>query len=162
MLGDHGFTSKVLPYETSTHVPLWVYGDQIEKGINHSLVSNLDVLPTILELAGLKTPPDLDGSSLLPLLRREKSKIRDYFIYEGLGTYGGTKPNLTLLWEDLRYIVTFRDESLSRVEFKELYNCRSDSLEMINLVFSEKYSTLIPSMDSILSEFKQRSLSNLN
>jgi len=156
MLGDHGFTSKVLPYETSIHVPFWMAGPGITKGLNTSLVSNLDIFPTLLELADLQTDQPVDGRSLVPILSGQDKEVRDYFIYEGLGTYGGSKHNLALIRKSFRYIVTFADETLTRVEYRELYDLHSDPWEMHNLIQQEAYADEIASMDQLLSDFIQR------
>ncbi|WP_162339904.1 sulfatase-like hydrolase/transferase [Cyclobacterium salsum] len=42
MLGEHGFTSKVLPYRPSTHVPFFVLGPELAPGVNQELVLNID------------------------------------------------------------------------------------------------------------------------
>lgn len=156
MLGDHGFTSKVLPYESSTHVPFWITGPGIRQGINGSLVSNLDIFPTVLELAHLQVPPEVDGKSLFPILTGESMEVRDHFIYEGLGSYGGSLPNLTLISGSLRYIVTYEDETLSEVVYRELYDRKTDSLEMHNLVHREAYAGEVESLDRVLADFIDR------
>lgn len=82
-------------YEGVTHVPLVVVpprseyrGDftrtvetlEIDKGSqNDSLCSLIDVVPTILDIAGLDTDPNLKGKSLLPLLRGERDHDRIVF-----------------------------------------------------------------------------------
>ncbi|MEO1012921.1 MAG: sulfatase-like hydrolase/transferase, partial [Bacteroidota bacterium] len=85
MLGDHGFTSKVLPYQPSSQVPFWILGPNVGSGINHSMVSNLDVFSTIMELANLEVPENIHGKPLDRILNGEEEMVRDYFIYEGLG-----------------------------------------------------------------------------
>lgn len=156
MLGDHGFTSKVLPYETSTHVPFWVAGPDIQPGVNASLVSNLDIFPTIIELADLEMPPLIDGRSLLPILHGESKEVREHFIYEGLGTYGGSRHNLTLIRDKLRYIVSYEDETLAGIAYRELYDRQTDPLELHNLIHRQEYIDEIESMDQIFSEFIRR------
>ena len=61
-------------------------------------------------------------------------KARESFIYEGLGTYGGAKPNLTAVSKHFRYIETYSDENLNEVIYRELYDQRMDTDEMINLI----------------------------
>ena len=86
MLGDHGFTSKVLPYRPSTHVPMIIAGPGIEAGVSKALALNIDILPTILDLAHIKNPPDIHGKSLKGVLSKKRKDVRDWFVYEGLGT----------------------------------------------------------------------------
>ncbi len=148
MLGDHGFTSKVLPYRPSTRVPLFVLGPGIQPGNNENLVLNIDMTPTILELAGVKIPENIHGKSILDILKGGQQNIRDKFVYEGLGNYGGAKPNLTVISKDYRYIVTYEDEKLEKVNFIELYNQNNDSDEMVNLASDTKYDDVVKDFEA--------------
>ena len=58
------------------------YPDVIKPGsINNNMVLNLDIAPTILEAAGIKTPADMQGESFLPLVKHNKRKGRDELYY---------------------------------------------------------------------------------
>ena len=68
MLGDHNFCRKSLPYEGSAHVPMMIAGPQHlvkERGISDKLVELRDVMPTVLEAAGVPVPDSVDGISML-------------------------------------------------------------------------------------------------
>jgi N-acetylglucosamine-6-sulfatase len=71
MLGEHRLFRKEHPYEESAGIPFVVRGPGFEPGRRDGLVSQVDLMPTTLELAGLE--PDgaraLDGRSMLPHLR---------------------------------------------------------------------------------------------
>lgn len=138
MLGDHGFTSKVLPYRPSTHIPMVIAGPGIETGQTEALALNIDLLPTILDLAGIFIPENVHGKSLKKVLRNEKGQVRKRFVYEGLGRYGGAQPNLSVITDRYRYIVTYNDEKLDKVVFRELYDQHNDKWEMDNLLANEK------------------------
>jgi arylsulfatase A-like enzyme len=143
MLGDHGFTSKVLPYQSSTRVPMCIVGPGIEPSISKGLVLNIDIAPTLLELAGIKIPSNVHGKSLKPMLTGRKQHNRDYFVYEGLGSYGGAKPNLTVVSDKYRYIVTYENEKLDKVNYRELYDIKKDPNEMQNMALDSKYKSLL-------------------
>eukprot|EP01079_Euglenida_sp_SAG-EU17-18_P007187 gene7187-1285_t len=75
---DHGYKlgewrigcSKQHPYETDVHIPFFARGPGIAPGTQLSaLVSNIDIGPTMLDIAGLAPNPEHDGKSLLPMLR---------------------------------------------------------------------------------------------
>jgi len=69
-LGDLGLYDKRFMYEPGLHVPLVARGPGIRAGITPaSLVTNLDLAPTFLDLAGLPIPDSMQGRSLVPLLR---------------------------------------------------------------------------------------------
>ena len=69
--GEHRVPSgKMLPYDPSTRVPLVMRGPGLARGwISDALVGNVDLAPTVLELAGGFSTKPLDGRSLLPLAR---------------------------------------------------------------------------------------------
>ena len=84
--GAHRLLHKQVPYEESIRVPLAIAGPSIRRGTEDALVTNIDWVPTILELAGIGAD-DLDGRSLVPLLRGTEVPWRDDFLIEYHGTY---------------------------------------------------------------------------
>jgi arylsulfatase A-like enzyme len=64
--------------EASARVPLVITGPGIKKQVISSYTSLLDVMPTIIELAGGTVPPGLDGQSLVPLLFESEEIARSY------------------------------------------------------------------------------------
>jgi arylsulfatase A-like enzyme len=76
LMGDHHLFRKSLPYEGSARIPLLLSGPAhsgIKRGATPPQVVELrDVMPTLLDCAGLPIPDDLDGRSLLPLARGEQ------------------------------------------------------------------------------------------
>ncbi len=158
MLGEHGFTSKVLPYRPSSSVPLFVIGPDIKPGSNSNLILNIDMAPTILELAGIEIPDNIHGESITGILLGKKQECRDAFVYEGLGNYGGALPNLTVVSKKYRYIVTYENESLQKVLFKELYHQKQDFDEMNNLINNSSYKSVINEMQKLVDNHKKEVL----
>ena len=71
MLGERGLWFKMSFYEGSARVPLMIAGKGIEPGLHTTPVSNLDICPTLCELAGIDMGaimPWTDGQSLVPML----------------------------------------------------------------------------------------------
>ncbi len=67
--GEHRIKQgKQTPYEEAIHVPLFIRGPGVPVRVKDQLAVNIDLAPTILELAGTVAPSALDGHSLLPLL----------------------------------------------------------------------------------------------
>ncbi len=155
MLGDHGFTSKVLPYRPSTLVPLFIKGPEIDAGVTRTLVSNLDIFPTILQLADIPISNNIHGRSLVPLLHGDVLKDRDHLIYEGLGSYGGSGYNLTVIDEEYRYIETYATSNLVAIQFQELYHRINDPLEMKNLAKNSAYIETMKAMRKKINKYKQ-------
>lgn len=79
---------KRQPYETDIRVPLFVRGPGIgHKTLSATPVVNIDIAPTIVDMAGLTSSThDMDGISFLPLLTQtELNKTRDHFFIEYVG-----------------------------------------------------------------------------
>jgi len=70
-LGDRGWYDKRWMYEESLRMPFLVRWPGVVKAgsVNKDLVQNLDFASTFLEMAGAKVPDDLQGKSLVPLLK---------------------------------------------------------------------------------------------
>jgi arylsulfatase A-like enzyme len=90
MLGAHALMHKGNPYEESIRVPMVITGgDSLHlktPGKIQEWVTNLDLMPTILELAGIKIPENTEGLSLVPLLTSDSiTNFRESFVMEYLG-----------------------------------------------------------------------------
>jgi arylsulfatase A-like enzyme len=80
-LGDFGDLSKSAFYENTAQIPFiirWPSWFQAEAGnTSYALVELADLLPTICEIAGARTPKDVTGKSLLSIVKGEAEKVRD-------------------------------------------------------------------------------------
>jgi arylsulfatase A-like enzyme len=82
--GEHRLTGgKFLAYEPSTHLPLLIRGPGIKPGTSTGeLAGNVDIAPTILELAGVQPDKSVDGTSLVPFFRDPSLRTRRPFLFE--------------------------------------------------------------------------------
>jgi len=82
LLGDHDLFRKALPYEGSAGIPLIIRppkGSGIAPNQRVDAVTDLqDIMPTLLDCAGLPLPENIDGASLLPVLRGEQQSVRPW------------------------------------------------------------------------------------
>ena len=135
MLGAHQLTGKgPAMYEEIAHIPFIVEPPGgVEGGaVNNTLVSHIDLLPTMLELAGMDVPPILEGESLLPQLRGEenpeKAVVIEFNRYEiEHDSWGGYQPVRCIV--DDRYKLV-----LNLLHTDELYDMRADPAEVHNLI----------------------------
>jgi N-acetylglucosamine-6-sulfatase len=140
--GQKGFPQKHSP--TSTRLPFYLSGPGVHAGEVNALVSNLDIAPTLVALGGAVLPSD--GSSLVPLLRREevapRSEVLEVMPADPAGIYPGWAAIRT---PELRYIRW--DAGL-----RELYDLGRDEWEQENLVDSrpEEAARLDQRLDELL------------
>jgi N-sulfoglucosamine sulfohydrolase len=86
-LGDHGadlLRGKRTSYESGVRIPqiaAWANGAKAGQ-VRQELVSTIDLMPTLLDAAGAKTPTGLPGRSFLPLLKGETPAWREYLFTE--------------------------------------------------------------------------------
>ncbi|UCD29761.1 MAG: sulfatase [Planctomycetota bacterium] len=75
-LGDHGWFDKRFMYEESLRMPLLVRWPGVTKSgsVDEHLVQNLDFAETFLDIAGVKIPSDMQGVSLVPLMKGQSPK----------------------------------------------------------------------------------------
>ncbi|MHC4886271.1 MAG: sulfatase-like hydrolase/transferase [Planctomycetota bacterium] len=81
MLGDHYQWRKSVPFEGSAHIPMLIRGPSAMNLPAHQVCDAPacleDIMPTVLEMAGVPIPETVEGHSLLPLLRGETPEWRD-------------------------------------------------------------------------------------
>jgi arylsulfatase A-like enzyme len=124
MLGDHHLFRKSLPYEASAHVPFFISGRNVDlpRGASDALCGWEDIMPTVLDLAGVPIPDGLDGRSLLPVMRQQTSAVRDDL--NGMCTDRGH-----------RYLVSGRLKYIwfTRTNEEQLFDVLADPGEMQDL-----------------------------
>ena len=150
-LGDLGLYDKRFMYEPGLRVPLIARGPGIKQGITpDQFVSNIDLAPTFLDLAGLPVPDSMQGRSIAPLLRGESPadwrKTFYYRYYHSPGHhntaahYGvrSATHKLIYYWDKKAY---------------ELFDLVKDPTEQHNLLFSQSDSET-PEIQKVFSELK--------
>ena len=80
-MGEHGWFDKRFMYEESFRTPLLIYMPGGKHGVNRDMVQNIDYAPTFLDLAGVKVPADIQGRSLLPLLKGKTPRDWRHSLY---------------------------------------------------------------------------------
>jgi N-acetylglucosamine-6-sulfatase len=153
-LGSHQRSDKRLMYEESLRIPLIIrYPKMIQAGIKNSeMVLNIDVPPTLIELAGGKIPVGMQGNSLVPLLKNKVAGWRTSFMYEyfqesyapGFVTVVGVRNN--------RY--KYIESPNVKNDINELYDLQTDPGEMNNLISSPAHQSIKAEMIKELQKLK--------
>ncbi|HEY4689659.1 MAG TPA: sulfatase-like hydrolase/transferase [Anaerolineae bacterium] len=145
--GEHGLNGKTYPYLEATHVPFAIRYDPLtsQPRAESRLVANIDIAPTLYELAGLSIPPETDGRSLVPLLKQQDTDWRDSLLVEGWGYY----PYAAIQTERYLYIETDGDIS-------ELYDSTSDPYQMQNQAGNPAYAAVVDELHHTLLGFKSQ------
>lgn len=133
-LGEHGLAGKWLMHEESIRTPLLIYDPRLPKDAGgrrvEQMTLNIDLAPTILDLAGVTVPASMQGRSLLPLVRGENVRWREEFFYEhdllGNRWIPPTEGVRTRRWKYTLY-------TKEVPAFEELYDLEKDPLEEHNL-----------------------------
>jgi iduronate 2-sulfatase len=120
-LGEHDLWQKMSLHEESASIPLIIAAPGKKPGVSRSLVEQIDLYPTLSELAGLETPAHLQGRSLVGILDDPTVKVRD-----AAYTLRSTSHLLrTDKWAYLQY---------PRKGGEELYDMVNDPEQFTNLV----------------------------
>ena len=90
-LGEHGWYDKRWMFEESFRMPFLIrWPGVVTPGLQpKELIQNIDYAPTFLDMAGMATPDEVQGRSLVPLLKGENSDWREslYYAYYELGEH---------------------------------------------------------------------------
>lgn len=145
LCGDNGFHlgeklhwRKFALWEEATRVPMIVSVPRRGQGLRvHEPVSLIDIFPTLLELAGLDLPGDIDSQSLLPLLDETEPDVpRSAIMTWTKGCHSVRRGP----WRFIRY----RDNT------RELYDHRTDPYEWTNLASDPRFESVIAELDRLL------------
>ena len=155
--GEHGIPwGKNAPYEESSRVPFAVRYPRLAASprIETRLVANIDLAPTIYELAAIPIPPDVDGRSLVPLLDASRAPTpswREELLLEGWVA----PPAMTAGWAPYAathtgryvYIETEGDQS-------ELYDLTTDRYQQVNQLANPAYGPVVTDLKARLQRLR--------
>lgn len=150
MLGSHGLEGKGVPFEEAVRIPLLLrYPRAIPGGGRLSLpASNVDLMPTLLSLAGVEIPAGVQGVNLATrILGRGGPRPEAIYCQGKLGT----PREWRMVMRGLDKVVVDRELRVTR-----LYNLGQDPYEMTNLVEDKKHRRKRDEMAAILRDWMRR------
>ena len=146
-MGEHGLIDKRQMYEESIRVPMLAHCPELIKSgsVIPQMVQNIDIAPTILDLAGVRIPREMDGKSFLPLLKGKEEKWRDAIFYEYFWEweYPETPTVFGIRTDKYKYMSYY-----GIWDFDELYDIENDPNEMKNLIGLPEYEKTIQDLSN--------------
>ena len=143
--GEHGLIDKRTAYEESMRVPMLARCPELFGGGQtvKPVVAGLDIMPTVLDVAGARTPEGLDGKSWLPLVQGKAVEWRKELLYEYYWerNFPQTPTMHALRGDRYKFI---RYQGIWDVD--ELYDLAEDPLESRNLINDPKHTELVKQM----------------
>ncbi|WP_326993016.1 sulfatase [Chitinophaga sp. 212800010-3] len=140
-LGEHGMEGKWYGYEESIRVPLFIYNprfpDKIRQTRPDKIALNIDIAPTILSMAGVPVPAQMQGMNLLGLMQNDIPE-RNSFFYQHYFLGGYQIPQM-------EGVVTKSFKYMKFIEHGDevLFDIKNDPHETTNLVSVAKYREVL-------------------
>ncbi|MEQ8220003.1 MAG: sulfatase [Arenibacter sp.] len=155
-LGEHGWFDKRFMYNESFKTPLLIkWPHVITPGTTEDeMVQNLDFAQTFLEVAGVIAPEDMQGKSLVPLLKGEKEKWdRDavYYHYYEYPAEHAVKRHYGIATKVFKLIHFYYD-----VDVWELYDREKDPQELNNVFNDPDYAQVVSELKVKLNELRKK------
>ncbi len=153
-LGEHGWYDKRWMYEESFRTPLLVRwpGMVSKESVNNDLVQNLDFAQTFLDACGVPPPDDMQGRSLVPLLKGETPSDWRTSIYYHYYEFPGP--------HDVRRHYGVRNHRYKLIHFYmidgwELYDLEKDPNELNSVFEKDEYRQVVVEMKEELSRLRK-------
>ncbi|MGI9173761.1 MAG: sulfatase family protein [Rhodothermales bacterium] len=167
MLGEHDFIDKRWMYEPSMRIPLIVrYPERVQPGsVSGELMTNVDLAPTLLDLAGADIPDFMQGHSLVPLLEGETPedwREAVYYRYWMHMTHHDNPAHYGIRTKDYKLIFYYglpldAEGALPEPTQPgwELYDLNNDPWEMRNVYDTPPYADVRERLKEQLLELKE-------
>ena len=157
-LGEHGWFDKRWMFEESYRTPLLIKWPGVTKpgSVNNDMVSNLDLAETFLGIAGVEIPSDMQGRSMLPVLKGKTPsnwrKEHYYHYYEYPGPHM-VKRHYGMSTERYKLMHYYYD-----IDEWELYDRETDPAELKNVYNDPAYESvkkkLHKSLDKLMIRYQ--------
>ncbi len=166
-MGEHGLYQKQSLFEGSARVPLMVVAPGVTKAgtVAGTPVSLVDLFPTLTDLAGVTAPENLQGQSLVPVLKDVSAKGRGWALTQVVrggvknpkqrgakGSGGGRFFGYSLRTDRWRYTEWDGGE-----QGRELYDHENDPGELKNLAATPEHADVVAEHSKLLAEAKRSS-----
>ena len=158
-LGEYGNWCKHSNVELDTNAPLIVSAPGIGRGVStESLAEFVDIYPTLCDLAGLKKPGHLEGTSLVPVLKNPRKEVNQVAISQyprGRGLGYDNKNEImgySIRAGQYRYTRWQKYENPEEVIATELYDHSGSKVALENLAEKPEYRREAERLDKLMTK----------
>ncbi len=157
-LGEHGWFDKRFIYDESFKTPLLVRwpGKIKPESKSDEMVQNLDFAQTFLDAAGIEAPEDMQGESLIPLLKGDVDKWdreEVYYHYYEYPAVHMVKRHYGIVTREYKLVHFYYD-----VDEWELYDRKKDTLEMTSVYDDPAYADVVKDLKIRLTDLRVKYL----
>ena len=155
-LGEHGWIDKRWILEESIHTPFLVRWPGVTKpgSKNDKIVSLLDVAETFVDVAGIPKPADMQGSSLVPLLKGKNPKdwrTSFYYHYYEYPLYHKVRPHYGVITDRYKLVHFYKPD----LDEWELYDLKENPRETVNYIHVPSYSKTVEKLRAELARLEK-------
>jgi len=152
-IGSHGYMGKAVWYDETTRVPAVVrWPGRVRAGaVSQQLVSSVDFMPTLMDLAGLPPTEGAPGTSLLPLLLRDEAVREEVYSESWRGQRDGGGRWQMIVRDRWKY-VRFIDQ-----KERYLFDLTRDPNELVNLAAEALHTQTVARLDRALDQWQSGS-----
>jgi arylsulfatase A-like enzyme len=143
--GLHGLMGKQNLYECNKP-PLVFFGPGIPRGESDALVYLYDLFPTFCELAGIEIPDTVEGQSLLPIIRGEEEKVRQW-------AFGAYKACQRMIRDDRWKLIKYHAAGQKN---RQLFDLENDPEEIHNLAEDPAVADHLQRLEAALEKARQQ------
>ncbi|MBU3917861.1 DUF4976 domain-containing protein, partial [bacterium] len=156
--GEHRLYAKHYPYEESIRVPYFIRAPK--RFVSNpgrradQMILNIDLAPTLMDIAGIPIPAEMQGESFLPVMRSKNTPGRDAWIYELFKDFpfgGRVPPHKALRTKQYKYI----EWELCRSK-PEVYDLKADPREMLNLIDNKPSEAVVSYLKQQMAGLKMK------
>ena len=176
-LGDHDLWCKQTNFEDATRAPLIIVAPGFKAGETKSITEHVDIFPTVCDLAKVPVPTNLDGKSLVPIMKDKKTKILEFAIsqyprsvrkdeMQRLGYTSKEIMGYSLRTDKYRLTLWVNDfttkspYSPAKLYAKEMYDYVKDPLEKVNVADHKEYANIYNDLYKKMLDYFTSQVSN--
>ena len=146
-LGEHSFWSKHVNYETSLHAPLLIKAPGFKRGVKvNSLSEFIDIFPTLCDLAGFEKPSQLQGQSLVGVMKDPKAAGKK-------AVFSRMRGGDSVKTDRYRYTEWINEENKRLAHM--LYDHQKDPDENVNVVDLTEYKDVVAEHAKMIREVRK-------